>query len=328
MSKDGPCLFDRFLSHQEVNDYLESLVKNYSSRIEIFSSGTSYENRSILAVRISPDQQLSVSRFGKTDKSQRMCVLIDAGIHAREWITISVALYVIHQLVERDAINWRCLKNFDWIVVPLLNPDGYQYSREHNKMWRKTRRPLGVSKCFGVDCNRNFNVSWGIGTNRFCSLLYRGERPFSELETQHLRDIFRKLRPNCRFYLTLHSFARSILYPRAYSRTLPFNWKQQHDVAQAGVDAMHCASGVKYRCGSASSLLKIAVGGSSIDYAFDIEKVPLALAMEVASKGFHPPEQNIAKICEESWVGIQAMVMKLATTSLPRSKFGRSRTAI
>ncbi|XP_053686633.1 carboxypeptidase B-like [Sabethes cyaneus] len=318
MNHDHVPFFDHYPSHEEVNQYLSKLVRNYANKIEIFSTALSFEGREIMTVRISPDV--------KRKKFNRLYILIDAGIHAREWITVIVALYVVYQLVERDAINVRLLRNFDWIILPVLNPDGYEYSLEHNKMWRKTRRPLGRDRCVGVDCNRNFNVSWGIGTAQFCSLLYRGERPFSELETRNVRNIFQKLRPNCRFYLSLHSHAKAILYPRAYSRTLPQNWKHQHDVAQAGADAIVSACGVQYRCSSASAFLNNVVGGSSIDYAHDIEKVPFALVMEIASKGFHPPAASIARICEESWIGIRAMVMQLAVS--PRISFTRSKTAL
>lgn len=123
MNVDRTNIFKQYFSHEEVNQYLADLVQNYANKIEIFSRASSYEGREIQSVRISPDVQRK--------KSVRSCILIDAGIHAREWITISVALYVIHQLVERDAINSRVLRNFDWIILPLLNPDGYEYSREH-----------------------------------------------------------------------------------------------------------------------------------------------------------------------------------------------------
>ncbi|XP_058459776.1 carboxypeptidase B1-like [Malaya genurostris] len=317
MSLDQSSTFNGYLCHKEINRYLADLEQNYPSKIKKFSSAYSYEGREIRTVRISTNVKQKRTKF---------YILIDAGIHAREWITISVALYVVHQLVERDAINSRLLRNFDWIILPLLNPDGYEYSREYNKMWRKTRRPLGRDRCVGVDCNRNFNISWGIGTPKYCSLVYRGERPFSEQETRNVRDIFRMLRPNCKFYLSLHSHAKAILYPRAYSSTLPQNWKHQDEVAQAGADAIVAACGVKYRCGSASAFLDNAVGGSSIDYAHDIEKVPFALVMEIASKCFHPPTEDIARICRESWIGIQAMVRQLAIS--PRISFTRSKTAI
>ncbi|EAT48908.1 AAEL000072-PA [Aedes aegypti] len=109
-------------------------------------------------------------------------------------------------------------------------------------------------------------------------------------------------------------------------RTLPINWKHQHEVAQAGANAILRATGQKYRCGSASSILNFAVGGSSIDYAHDIEKIPFALVMEIASKGFHPPKANISRICDETWIGIQAMVMQMAIS--PKVSFTRSKTTL
>ncbi|XP_052895873.1 carboxypeptidase B-like [Anopheles moucheti] len=308
---DSTKLFQTYQSHQDIKQYLENLVQRYSSKIEIFSRAESYEGREILTVRICTDVRQ------KRPLSNRWCILIDAGIHAREWVTVSVALFIVQQLLEKDEISAKSFRSFEWIILPLLNPDGYEYSRQHNKMWRKTRRPLGPRNhrsCVGVDCNRNFNVAWTIGSTRICSLLYRGERPFSEQETKNVRDLFRKLRPTCKFYLSLHSYAKAILYPRAYSRTLPRNWQMQHTIAEAGVEAMKKATGVRYRCGSASTVLNRPVGGSSIDYAHDIEKVPVAIVMEVASKGFHPPEANIQRICEESWIGIGAMVNCLAAS--------------
>ncbi|XP_001688823.2 carboxypeptidase B-like [Anopheles arabiensis] len=310
MSFDSSKLFQTYQSHRDIKQYLDTLLQQHSSKIEVFSRAESYEGREILTVRICHDVR-------EQKRPNRWCILIDAGIHAREWITVSVALFIVRQLIEKDEISAKSFRSFEWIILPLLNPDGYEYSREHNKMWRKTRRPLGPRhrrSCVGVDCNRNFNVAWTIGSARFCSLLYRGERPFSERETKNVRDLFRKLRPACKFYLSLHSYAKAILYPRAYTRTLPRNWQMQHTIAEAGVEAMKKATGVRYRCGSASTVLNRPVGGSSIDYAHDIEKVPVALVMEVASKGFHPPEANIERICEESWIGIGAMVNCLASS--------------
>ena len=30
----------------------------------------------------------------------------------------------------------------NWIIMPLLNPDGYEYSHTHDRMWRKSRAPI------------------------------------------------------------------------------------------------------------------------------------------------------------------------------------------
>lgn len=37
-------------------------------------------------------------------------------------------LYLLHQLVENYAENLELLRNVDWVVVPVVNPDGYVYT--------------------------------------------------------------------------------------------------------------------------------------------------------------------------------------------------------
>jgi murein tripeptide amidase MpaA len=54
-------------------------------------------------------------------------LLIDAGIHGREWISVSSALYIMKQLVENPA-NIHMLETIDVYIIPCLNPDGYIYS--------------------------------------------------------------------------------------------------------------------------------------------------------------------------------------------------------
>lgn len=83
------------------------------------SLGLSYENREMLVIKIS-------SGGGE----HRPEVLVDAGIHAREWIAPAMALYIINQLVENNATNSDLTDGVDWFIVPVLNPDGYEYS--HN----------------------------------------------------------------------------------------------------------------------------------------------------------------------------------------------------
>ena len=34
-------------------------------------------------------------------------------------------------------------------VLPVVNPDGYEYSRQHDRMWRKTRSRTGGRNLFG-----------------------------------------------------------------------------------------------------------------------------------------------------------------------------------
>ncbi len=51
------------------------------------------------------------------------------GIHAREWISPAVGTFLIRQLAT--TIEGRMyLRHFNVHAVPVLNPDGYEFSRE------------------------------------------------------------------------------------------------------------------------------------------------------------------------------------------------------
>ena len=39
---------------------------------------------------------------------------------------------------------------FEFVIIPVLNVDGYAYTWEHNRMWRKNREPTAIPFCIGV----------------------------------------------------------------------------------------------------------------------------------------------------------------------------------
>lgn len=62
-----------------------------------------------------------------------VCDRINGGLHAREWITISSAMYLIHSLIndyqKNDAQAKKLLDELEFVIVPVGNPDGYEFSR-------------------------------------------------------------------------------------------------------------------------------------------------------------------------------------------------------
>ena len=56
---------------------------------------------------------------------------MDCGIHAREWISPAFCLYAIDRLVERE--REKLLQNYDFYIIPVANPDGYEYSWTGNR---------------------------------------------------------------------------------------------------------------------------------------------------------------------------------------------------
>ncbi|XP_017122344.1 carboxypeptidase B [Drosophila elegans] len=295
--------FTAFHRHAEINAYLDELAAAYPSRVSVQVAGKSYEKRDIKTITITNGD-------GKTGKN---VIFLDAGIHAREWIAHAGALYVIHQLVENYAANANLLKNFDWVILPVVNPDGYEYSHTSTRMWRKTRKPI-TSACYGTDANRNFDFHWGeVGaSSNSCSDTFKGETAFSEPETQLLRDLLLGLSGRGKFYLTLHSYGNYLLYPWGYTAALPSTWRDIDEVAQAGAAAIKSATGTKYSVGSSTNVLYAAAGGSD-DYAFGVAKFPVSITMELPAggTGFNPSTSQIKSFVDETWVGIKAMAQKV-----------------
>ena len=62
-------------------------------------------------------------------------------ICSREWISPAAVLFTVNRLVRRSKSDKPFLltEKLDWYIMPMLNPDGYAYSRNTDRMWRKNR---------------------------------------------------------------------------------------------------------------------------------------------------------------------------------------------
>ncbi|XP_055912461.1 carboxypeptidase B-like [Eupeodes corollae] len=297
---------DRYYSHDEINNYIDHLAKEYPSRVFIKRVGKTYENRTMKTITITNGD-------GRPDKK---IIFIDGGFHAREWISPAAVLYVIEQLTENYEENRELLENYNWVILPVVNADGYEYTRQStsNRMWRKTRTPYKGSlnrNCHGADPNRNFDFHWmeeGASSSA-CSETFAGPKAFSEPETGVMRDLLISIKDRCKFYLTLHSYGKYLLYPWGWTSALPDTWKDLDEVAMAGYNAILKETGTIYTVGSSTNVLYIAAGASD-DYAFGATNIPIAITMELpagGTTGFDPPASSIDEYVKETWVGIKAM---------------------
>ena len=101
----------------------------------------------------------------------------------------------------------------------MVNPDGHEYSRTEDRLWRKNRRP-NADGSIGVDPNRNYGYMWGtlnINTSSHVPSdpTYVGPRAFSEPETRAVRNLV--ARELFRGVITYHSYSQLILYPWGYT---------------------------------------------------------------------------------------------------------------
>lgn len=112
--------FSHYWNFDEIEEYIEFLSKTTKLFVKKILIGTSYEGRPIHALTISLDEIVG----------NLPILFIDSGIHAREWAGHMSVLYLLNQLVENYSENIDLLNGVDWVVVPVVNPDGYVYTHE------------------------------------------------------------------------------------------------------------------------------------------------------------------------------------------------------
>lgn len=148
-------------------------------------------------------------------------VFIESLIHAREWISLATATYYLNQLLRStDPAIQNLALTIDWHFLLITNPDGYEFTRESNRNWRKTRSPQSLL-CTGVDANRNFAYNWLVpdengnlgASTTACSDTFAGPTPFSEPETAAVEAFLSRNYGKYDVYLSFHSYAHLILFP-------------------------------------------------------------------------------------------------------------------
>ena len=196
-------------SAETLEQDLRNLAASKPEIAELREIGRSLENRPIWALQIG-------ERRGSEHK-----LLFMGCHHAREWVSVEVPYLLAEHLVtnaNQPPIRQWLQKGEIW-VAPMVNPDGHEFSRTQDRLWRKNRR-TNVDGSIGVDPNRNYGYMWGtlnINTSSHVpsDQTYVGPRAFSEPETQAVRNLV--ARELFRGVITYHSFSQLILYPWGYT---------------------------------------------------------------------------------------------------------------
>ncbi|XP_041972196.1 carboxypeptidase B-like [Aricia agestis] len=295
--------FEDYPRYAEVDAYLEKVAQEHPDIVTLVNAGPSFEGRAIKYVKI------STSNFADTSKP---IYFLTATVHAREWVVTPAALYMIQRLVDRRPEDQDLLDSMDWIILPMINPDGYEYSHTTMRLWRRTRsfRPEISSSCYGADGNRNYDAAFasvGVSSNP-CSDIYPGPSAFSEVETSYVRDIMQANLQRIQIFMDIHSYGNYITYGFGDARLSP-NVAQQHHVAAimgAAIDPYKLPQAPYYVVGN-SNLLMYETSGCAQDYAQTIG-IPLSYTLELPEYGFdfRVPPSYIGQINSETWHGVAA----------------------
>uniref|UniRef100_A0A182QI44 Peptidase M14 domain-containing protein n=1 Tax=Anopheles farauti TaxID=69004 RepID=A0A182QI44_9DIPT len=297
--------FEHYWTAQEIDSYLDELASEFPTIATVVNVGTSTEGRRIRALRVSKD-----------GIANRPLVIVEAGLRAREWISPMSAAYIMHEIVEHYYEFEHILNNVNFLIVPLVNPDGYEFSRTTNRMWVKSRSVNG-NGCFGTDLNRNFGYLWNTvgGSTDPCSDSFVGTAAFSTPETAALRNLIQSNSANLALYLSIQSADQMVLYPFSHNAmTNPSNVAQHRALANSVVQTLMSQNGRVFTSGGAG-LLQTPAAGSSIDFVAGTNLAGLAFTLETGAggnSGYDVPESEMAEILSETTYGFLTMAEYVA----------------
>jgi len=297
MSGNPDDFYSEYHSYAEIIAWVKSLPGLYPNLVTLVPLGTSYENRELLAVKIS------------TSTSSKPAIWFDGGIHAREWITTATCIYILGHLLENyntDPVIKTLVDGLDIYVLPVINVDGYFYTWNSDRMWRKTRSRNAGSTCIGTDPNRNWDYMWGgsgSSTNP-CTEDYRGSAAFSEIETKTV-GLYIKNAGIFNGYINFHSYSQLWMSPWGYTSALPRDYAVQNTLSAKCVGALLAVHGTRYQYGPIATTIYPA-SGSSADYTYNAG-VLYSYGVELRDTGrygFLLPADQIVPTGEETFAAV------------------------
>ncbi|KAA8908363.1 hypothetical protein FN846DRAFT_666445 [Sphaerosporella brunnea] len=296
-----------FQDYQPLNvivAWMKLLESLFPSHVELLTIGQSFEGRKIHALKVGRE---------KSSGKKKKAIVITGAAHAREWISVSTVCYLAYAMItgfSRDDKGIDTMvKEFDWIFLPTLNVDGYVYTWEQDRLWRKNRQPTSLAFCKGIDLDRAYNYHFdapSVSSYNPCSDMFPGGYPFQAQESREFANWADSLIKNGTKIVSLldmHSYSQEILYPYSYScEAHPPDLENLEELAMGLAKAIRIQSGEHYEVTSAcegtgfAGLPGTTGGGSMLDYFYAKMKVhyPFQIKLrDTGSHGFLLPKENI-----------------------------------
>jgi extracellular matrix protein 14 len=288
---------------------LEAMFPTY---VEYISIGQSYEGRDIPALRVGVSAPA-------TPTSPRKTIVVTGGLHGREWISTSTVNYVAWSFITsfgKEPMITKLLDEFDVVFIPAVNPDGFEYTWQVDRLWRKSRQQTNLRYCRGLDLDHAFGYEWDSAEmlNDPCSESYGGEQPFQAIEAIRLAEWARNQTLNyVKFVglLDLHSYSQQVLFPFSYSCAVdPPNLEKLEELAAGIAKSIRLSNGESYSVTSACNGAVAANGierqdtrvriesggGSAIDWFYHEMRAHFSYQIKLrdtGSYGFLLPKEHI-----------------------------------
>jgi hypothetical protein len=313
-------------TYRRLFDYSEgmkALVRDNPDLVRpITLNNKTYEGRTVEGIEIATNPN---ARDGRP-------VFLQLGVHhAREWPSGEHAMEWAYELLNGyrsgDARARDLVARTRTIVVPIVNPDGFNASREAGELYgnggghatdldgngevddvefiaaatthineyrrKNCRFPVGpaAGNCLaqpdqgvfggGVDPNRNYGAFWGGNgsSDIFLEQDYRGPGPFSEPESQNIRELVSGSQVTT--LITNHTFSGLVLRPPGIAAQ---GTTVDEPIYKALGDSMAAENGYSSQYG----YQLYDTSGTTEDWSYNATG-GLGFTYEIGHLGFHPP---------------------------------------
>jgi len=248
---------DTYQTYDEMTDFLHHLASNNSHIMSLTSLGKTYEDRDIWMVKISdnvgddenePEILLMGAHHGNEKPSYAVLIYFFKHIiqnYSKENTDNDKDGQINEDpidgidndqdgLIDEDPSEDRVrnvVNTSEIYLIPMLNPDGVEAGTRKN--CAPNYGSFGFSKeitSCGVDLNRNYGYRWfflflfpkfymGATSCDDVSDVYRGEKPFCEVETKAIKQFVDER--DFKLCLTYHTYGNLIIYPWGYTKLPP-----------------------------------------------------------------------------------------------------------
>jgi carboxypeptidase T len=297
---DFPSGDSRYHNYAEMNTEINQRLAAYPNIMSKRVIGKSYQGRDIVAIKISDNVA--------TDEAEPE-VLFTHHQHAREHLTVEMALYLLRELgagYGSDSRVTSMVNSREIWILPDLNPDGGEYdiATGSYRSWRKNRQPNSGSSYVGTDMNRNWNYRWGCcggSSGSPSSETYRGTAPESAPEVKVVSDFVRSRvvggKQQIRAGIDFHTYSELILWPFGYTYADTTTGMTADDRNAFATVGQKMAASNGYTPEQSSDLY--ITDGSIDDYLWGVHKI-FGYTFEMYPRsssggGFYPPDEVIER---------------------------------
>ncbi|XP_063891027.1 carboxypeptidase O-like [Helicoverpa armigera] len=183
-------------------------------------------------------------------------------------ILLNFVDYILEKKLNVDVLTM----HYDFYILPLLNPDGFEYSITRKFYWSPNRKvyfpktacPKNVTAC-GISLSRNWFLSPDIGklllffTRHFlvrdeeCDPVYSGSKSLSEEETSGLAKFLDSIALEMLAFINVRGFENLVTIPYGYSNQHCNNYPVLMDILSSVHDRVNAEHNKTFFYGTASS---------------------------------------------------------------------------